>query len=212
MSGASFEREPPIDPIEAALADLKVASDAEAAEGPLVRLAEAVRYTRDSRRAVARERAIAVLNGKVSAPAKLVDAFFATEQHASKRERARPIAFLDPEPWPDAVDGAALLEAIANALSRHVALPVKRHLPLRDKATPTVTRVSHGGGGGGPRGKSRESGCLPTSLAVGGAQAGGGVGAGRRPSHGQGAKWMIWTITPSSPRRARGRAAGSSCP
>jgi putative DNA primase/helicase len=123
MSGASFDREPPVDPIEAALADLKVASDAEAAEGPLVRLAEAVRYTRDSRRAVARERAIAVLNGKVSAPAKLVDAFFATEQHVSKREQARPISFSDPEPWPDTVDGAALLEAIANALSRHVALP-----------------------------------------------------------------------------------------
>jgi hypothetical protein len=89
---------------------------------------------------------------------------------------------------------------------------VKRHLPLRDKATPTVTRVSHGGAGGGPRGKSRESGCLPPLPAVGGAQAGGGVGAGRSPSHGRRAKSMSWTITPSSPRRARGRAAGSSCP
>lgn len=123
MSGASFEREPPVDPVEAALAELKVAPDLEAVEGPLVRLAEALRYTRDPRRAVARERAIAELNGKVSAPAKLIDAFLGAEQHASKGERVRPIAFLDPEPWPDAVDGAALLEAIASSLSRHVALP-----------------------------------------------------------------------------------------
>src|SRR5579864_1879506 len=32
-----------------------------------------------------------------------------------------------------------------------VSPPVKRPLPLRDKATPTVTRVSHGGGEGGRR-------------------------------------------------------------
>jgi putative DNA primase/helicase len=43
--------------------------------------------------------------------------------------QGRPIEFVDPEPWPEEVDGDALLDQISNALKRHIILSeAARHL------------------------------------------------------------------------------------
>jgi hypothetical protein len=118
-----IEREPPVDPVEAALADITAALDIAAAEDALRRLGDALRYTDPPRRATARELAKAALDGKVSAPAKLVDAFLAAGRPAPKAGQGRAVEFAEIEPWPEAVDGAALLQEIADTLSRYVALP-----------------------------------------------------------------------------------------
>jgi hypothetical protein len=38
-------------------------------------------------------------------------------------KQGRPVAFPEPEPWPEPVDGAALLNGIAGAIRRHVVMP-----------------------------------------------------------------------------------------
>ena len=62
----------------------------------------------------------------VSSPARLVDAALPQpdkEEGAGSALQGRPLALDDPEPWPDPVDGAALLDEIAATFRRYVALP-----------------------------------------------------------------------------------------
>jgi hypothetical protein len=119
-------REPPVDPVDAAIADLAAASDVEAAEGPLRRLCDALRGADKLRRAVVRRTAIAILTErKVHAPAGLVDAALGTASDTTSPSagQGRALTFADPEPWPEPVDGSALLLDLAAALTRFVALP-----------------------------------------------------------------------------------------
>lgn len=122
-------REPPVNPVEAAVAELKRASDPEAAQGPLRRLSDALRGADKLQREMARESAIAALGGKgISAPARLVDAALGGDRppdggRSAPAGQGRAVAFADLEPWPELVDGAALLREIADNLCRHVALP-----------------------------------------------------------------------------------------
>ncbi len=60
----------------------------------------------------------------VSAPAKLVDAAFQMENDGTPdQQQGRPVLFDDPEPWPDVVDGAVLLDDITATLKRFIVLP-----------------------------------------------------------------------------------------
>lgn len=79
------------------------------------------------RRATVRQMAVQILEGlKVPSPAKLVDAAFATPKDAGDTTGPGNTIFLaDPEPWPEPVDGAQLLDAIAAAVTRFVSLPTK---------------------------------------------------------------------------------------
>jgi putative DNA primase/helicase len=120
-------REPPVDPLDAAFADLAAAPDIEATQGPLLRLAEAMRGKSPLQYAVARERAIAALKDKgASAPARLVDAVLPVERSSNSAPAAgqgRALQFADPEPCSEPVNGAALLNALAATFRRFVALP-----------------------------------------------------------------------------------------
>jgi hypothetical protein len=113
----------PGNPLEAALAALRDAADAQSAEGPLRQLRDALRGADELRRATVRERAIAALADKVSAGARLVDSALALERSAAKVGQGQALEFPEPEPWPDSVDCASLLQDIADTLSRYVALP-----------------------------------------------------------------------------------------
>jgi len=77
------------------------------------------------RRATIREASIRKLeNIGVIAPAKLVDAAFQIEKDGTPdQQQGRPVLFDDPEPWPDVVDGAALLDDITAILKRFIVLP-----------------------------------------------------------------------------------------
>jgi putative DNA primase/helicase len=129
MLASGIDREPPVDPVEAALAELEGVADAGAAQGPLRRLFEALRGTDKLQRATARESAIAALRGKhISSPAALVDAALAGDRplgsgRQSPAGQGQAVAFAEPEPWPELVEGHALLRDIADTLSRYVALP-----------------------------------------------------------------------------------------
>src|SRR5690606_31858953 len=61
-----------------------------------------------------------------SSPARLVDAALPTlpkDEGAPAQLQGQPLTLDDPEPWPDPVDGAALLDEIAATFRRFVALP-----------------------------------------------------------------------------------------
>jgi len=76
-------------------------------------------------RELARAEAIGRLNALgVRTPARLVDA--ALTAHLSDPSGAAPgrcLLFADPEPWPEAVDGAALLDELAHTYRSFVSLP-----------------------------------------------------------------------------------------
>ena len=73
----------------------------------------------------ARQTKIAVLKGLSDAPARLVDAYLSEAAAPSDGRGAAPVTLTlnDPEPWPEEVDGAALLDELADTFSRFVALP-----------------------------------------------------------------------------------------
>ncbi|HVT15591.1 MAG TPA: hypothetical protein VHQ90_05330 [Thermoanaerobaculia bacterium] len=112
----------PADPVEATLSALGAAADARAAEPHLRQLGKALRVSDALQRATVRERAILALGDKVNAPAHLVDAALTPCRPASPGQ-GQAVGFEDPEPWPDPVDGAALLLDLAAVLKRYVALP-----------------------------------------------------------------------------------------
>ncbi|HVR10578.1 MAG TPA: DUF3631 domain-containing protein [Thermoanaerobaculia bacterium] len=104
--------------------------DAEAAQGPLRRLCHSLRDADALRVATARESAIAALQGKkkISSPAGLVEAALALNRAPNSGRspaavQGRAVAFDEPEPWQEPVEGSALFSCIADTLTRYVALP-----------------------------------------------------------------------------------------
>ena len=74
--------------------------------------------------AVSRESALQALKGKVQAPAKMIDAALAL-QSAKESDTGRSghaVEFSDPEPWPESVCGAELLQELVDLFDRHVVL------------------------------------------------------------------------------------------
>ena len=118
---------PLVDPVGAALMEIKGALDPAAAEGPLRRLREALRGADALETATARESAIAALRGKsISSPAGRVDAAIGSERAPARESPAvqgTALALADLEPWPEPVEGAVLLRDIADTFSRYVSLP-----------------------------------------------------------------------------------------
>jgi hypothetical protein len=112
----------PADPVEAGLLALGAAADARAAEPHLRQLGEALRAADALQRATVRERAILALRGRVNAAALMVDAALTPCRPATPGQ-GQAVGFEDPQPWPDPVDGAALLLDLAAVLNRYVALP-----------------------------------------------------------------------------------------
>lgn len=112
----------PADLVEAALAAIGAATDAREAEPCLRQLGDVLRGADRLQRATVRERAILALRDKASAPAHLVDAVL-TPYRVATPGQGQAVGFEDPEPWPEPVDGAALLQDLAAVLNRYVALP-----------------------------------------------------------------------------------------
>lgn len=112
----------PAELVEAALAALGGATDARQAEPCLRQLGDVLRGVDRLKRATVRERAILALRDKVSAPAHLVDVAL-TPYRVAPPGQGQAVGFEDPEPWPEPVDGAALLRDLAAVLNRYVALP-----------------------------------------------------------------------------------------
>ena len=114
--GAAGERE------LATLATLPANPPAAELERALRALGHALTGTDALRVGIAREAAIAALKGKVSGPAGLVDATLAALRHENG-DGASALGFVDPEPWPEPVDGAELLEDLGSVFSRYLELP-----------------------------------------------------------------------------------------
>jgi hypothetical protein len=121
-------REPPVDPVEAALAALVGAAGPDEVEIPLRQLKDALLGADPLRQATVRESAIAALRGKVGGPAHLVDVAIGGERLPASGQRStsvqgREAVFADPEPWPAPVDGSDLLHDLEATFARYVALP-----------------------------------------------------------------------------------------
>lgn len=120
---APVEREPPVDPVDAALETLAQAGDTEGIEQSLGMLQDALRGSSKLRRAAVRERAIQAIGSRVTSPARLVDAALtAGDSGGHTALPGRGIDLVEPEPWPDPVDGAELLEALSAKIRSHVVL------------------------------------------------------------------------------------------
>ena len=74
--------------------------------------------------ALQREAAIKALQGKVTAPARILDAALAEVQSQRSDETAQgsAMAFSEPEPWPEPVDGGELLDGLSATFERYVVL------------------------------------------------------------------------------------------
>jgi len=120
------------DPIKAITASLDGLAD----DAPLGRVEDTLRSlalslvgTNPLRRATVREAVVKKLERfGISSPARMVDAAFQDGQAGTPdQQQGRPVVFDDPEPWPDAVDGAALLDDITVTLKHFIVLP--HHTP-----------------------------------------------------------------------------------
>ena len=93
----------------------------------LRRLVEELKAADAITKATAREAALRDLAAveAVSAPARLVDSALGNGAAPDSPDALHggALALADPEPWPTAVDGAALLEEIAATFTRYVAMP-----------------------------------------------------------------------------------------
>jgi len=77
------------------------------------------------RRGVAREAAIRHLRGLgIGAPAKLVDAAIGVSQSDHGTTTGKDLTSPEPEAWPEAVDGAELLEELVGILKKYLVLPL----------------------------------------------------------------------------------------
>jgi Protein of unknown function (DUF3631) len=95
-----------------------------AVEAALRALAEATKGADPLRRAIIRNAAVNLLKArKVTSPAALVDAALGTSAPPETGGQGTVLTLNDPEPWPEPVDGAVLLDAIATVLTRYVVLP-----------------------------------------------------------------------------------------
>lgn len=70
-----------------------------------------------------REQLVSALRGKVNAPASVVDAWLGVSDGRREDQQGRALELSDPEPWPEAVDGAELLSELAGLFRRYVVLP-----------------------------------------------------------------------------------------
>jgi hypothetical protein len=129
---------PPADQIEAAIAGLATAAGTAVVGDWLRRLGQALQGANPLARALARERALAALDGKAKAPALLVDAALTAEPAPAAAGQGRPVEFAEPSAWPEPVDGAELLSEVAATFTRFVALP-----PFADVATALWTLHAH---------------------------------------------------------------------
>lgn len=76
------------------------------------------------RRAAVREAAIKKLESlKINSPARFVDAALKSEKRENDTLQGQALNLADPEPWPETVDGAKLLDDVAAAFRRFVLLP-----------------------------------------------------------------------------------------
>jgi len=102
------------------------AEEIEAVEPALRALAAALAGSDDIAKGVAREKAVQILKGKgFKRPAALVDATLKASSSADTggAMQGQALRLVEPEPWPEAVDGAQLLVKLAQAFTRYVALP-----------------------------------------------------------------------------------------
>lgn len=111
--------------VDQAIAALGEAEDANGATEPLRELAAALAGADRLTRQTARDSAIQALKGRVSSPARLVDAALHTEagEVGDLDAPGQKVEIMDPEPWPDPVDGAELLDDIRSAAERFLVLP-----------------------------------------------------------------------------------------
>lgn len=123
---------------EAALAGLAAATGAAAIGDCQRQLSEALRGADPLTRGLARESALAALEGKAKAPALLVDAALTLQQPPPAAGQGLTVEFSEPAPWPEPVDGAVLLGDVAAAFTRFVALP-----PLAEVAAVLWTVHAH---------------------------------------------------------------------
>lgn len=87
-------------------------------------LAEVAASAKPIRRTAFREAAIEKLRvAGVRSPASAVDAALGDRREDSDCKQGRALEFDDPLPWPDAVDGGALLDEIASVFRKYVVLP-----------------------------------------------------------------------------------------
>src|SRR5262245_65275280 len=98
---------------------------AEALHERLQALAEGLADVDPLVRELVRAEAIARLTTLgVRTPARIVDAALSARSgHPGGAGSGRGLVFTDPEPWPEAVDGAALLDDLAQTYRRFVSLP-----------------------------------------------------------------------------------------
>ena len=100
----------------------------EAVEAVLRELVRLLNGSDPLRRAGAQSEAVRLLTAaKVNRAAALVDAAFAVEKRleaeAPDRLQGQSVALVEPEPWPDPVDGAELLAEQSRTFARFLALP-----------------------------------------------------------------------------------------
>lgn len=115
---------PPPDPL-AALRALPKEPPPEAVEAALRGFAAGVVGKDRLAREAAREAALQALTGKLSAPARMVDAALGRGEGATggPELQGKAAALEPPEPWPEPVDGAALLSEIRSTFERFLVLP-----------------------------------------------------------------------------------------
>lgn len=107
------------------LEEMGPASALEDLEQVLRAAAEAARSCDALQRELLREAALAAAKrAGLQRPASLVDAAFAAQAAPQSAAGSQPLLVLsDPEPWPEEVEGAALLDELAATLARFLALP-----------------------------------------------------------------------------------------
>lgn len=109
----------------AGLANLPPGTPLMKVEAALRNLARLVASCDPLRRAVVRGEVVAALKAaEIASAARLADAALGLEQGADgDGGQGRRIEPKDPEPWPEPVDGAALLDELADVFRRHLVLP-----------------------------------------------------------------------------------------
>lgn len=93
----------------------------------LTEVADQVEEMDPGHRALVREAVINRLDTveSIRAPARVADAFLpqSSPDGAGKASQGSTLALEDPEPWPESVDGAALIEELVDAFDTYLALP-----------------------------------------------------------------------------------------
>jgi hypothetical protein len=111
---------------DAGLTSLPESPRAAAVEAALRTLADLLKNADPLRRMVVRNAASDLLKAcKVNSPTALVNAALGTAAPTDTTVgQGTALTLSDPEPWPDVVDGAALLDALARVFTCYVVLPV----------------------------------------------------------------------------------------